>query len=132
MTLYTQTSRKYDYLNFAPNLLPNLLMVYVLDSSNELNPFTLIVYKFDGVKDHPVLVRPHGNSKRSNQPYRRTKQSTVSLLKAELEHNRPKGATNKVFAERGGIMMAKCAGDLPRDRTQTYNLKRKQQELKMM
>ena len=58
MTLYTQTSRKYDYLNFAPNLLPNLLMVYVLDSSNELNPFALIVYKFDGVKDYPVLSVP--------------------------------------------------------------------------
>ena len=27
--------------------------------------------------------------------------------------------------------MARSAGDLPRDRTQTYNLKRKQQELRM-
>ena len=81
-------------------------MTYLLDPSNEMKALVLIVYKFDGVKDHPVLVRPHGNAKRSNQPYRRIKQSTVKLLKAELEHNRPKDATNKVFTERGGIVMA--------------------------
>ena len=108
-----------------------LLLTYSLDPSNEMNALILVVYKFDGVKDHPVLVRPHGNAKRSDQPYRRTKQSTVNLLKAELEHSKPKDATNKVFTERGGIMMAQSAGDLPRDRTQTYNLKRKEQELRM-
>lgn len=52
-----------------------------LDPSNEMNSLVLIVYKFDGVKDHSVLVHPHENAKRSDQPYRRTKQSTVNLLK---------------------------------------------------
>ena len=91
----------------------------------------LVVYKFDRVQDHPVLVRPHGNSKKGRQPYKRTKQSTINLLKTELDHNSPKDATDNVFTEKGGIVMAKCAGDLPRDRTQTYNLKRKEQQLRM-
>ena len=89
----------------------------------------LVVYKSD---DHPVLIHPHGNSKKGKQPYKRTKKSTVDLVKAELDHSSPKDATNKVFADRGGIVGARCAGDLPRDRTQTYNLKRKQKELRMM
>ena len=43
-----------------------LLLTYSLDPSNEMNALILVVYKFDGVKDHPVLVRPHGNAKRSD------------------------------------------------------------------
>ena len=35
-----------------------------LDSSNEICSLALVVYKFDGVEDHPVLIRPHGNSKK--------------------------------------------------------------------
>jgi len=50
------------------------------------------------VQDHPAEVRPHGNAKKSNKPYKRTKQSTVNLLKAELDHTSPKDATNKIFA----------------------------------
>ena len=91
----------------------------------------LVIYKFDGVPDHAVLVRPHGNAKKGKGPYRRTKESTKNLLKAELEHSSPKIATNKVFEDKGGIMLAESAGDLPRDRMQGYNFKRKQQELKL-
>jgi len=49
------------------------------------------------------------------------------MLKPKLEH---KVDTDKVFEEKGGIMLADSAGDLPRDRTQTYNVKRKWQQLK--
>ena len=42
---------------------------------------------------------------------RRTKESTKNLLKAELEHSSPKIATNKVFEDKGGIMLAESAGD---------------------
>jgi len=95
-----------------------------------LNVDPLVVYKFDDVEDHLVLVQPHGNSRKSNQPYRRTKQSTKNLLDAELSQAKPKDAIDKVFTERGG-MMAESAGNLPRDRTQAYNLKKKQQQIKL-
>ena len=102
-----------------------------LDSSqNKSMSLALVVYKFDGVPEHDVLIRPHGNAK-SNKPYRRTKESTKTLLKAELEHSNPKEAVDSVFTSRGGVMAAQSAGDLPRGRVQAYNMKRKMQEKKL-
>ena len=41
-----------------------LLFLSVLqDPSGNMKPFVLVVYKFDGVPEHTVLVRPHGNAK---------------------------------------------------------------------
>ncbi len=98
------------------------------DLSGKSFPLALVVYKFDGVPDHDVLIRPHGNSK-GNRPYRRTKESTKELLKTELEYKcSPKEALDKVFSTKGGMIAAESAGDLPRGRTQVYNIKRKMQE----
>ena len=73
------------------------------------------------------MVRPHGNSK-TGKPYRRTRESTKSLLRAELKHSSPKEAVNKVFEKKGGVLKAESAGELPRSRDQAYKIKRKQQE----
>ena len=94
-----------------------------IDSSCQLVPLALVVYKFDGVPEHEVLTRPHGNSK-ANKPYRRTEESTKNLLKAELEQKSAKDALDAVFSTRGGLVAAQSAGDLPRGRTQAYNMKR--------
>ncbi len=87
-----------------------LILFYLshIDSSGKLIPLALVVYKFDGVPEHAVLTRPHGNAKQ-NKPSRRTRESTKSRLKVELEHNSPKEAVDKVFAERGGCSSSsKC------------------------
>lgn len=47
-------------------------------------------------------------------------------MELELEHRSPKDAVDKVFAERGGVIVAQSAGELPRGRTQAYNMKRTQ------
>jgi len=73
------------------------------------------------------MTRPHGNAK-TDEPYRRTRESTKALLKSELKINGPKEAVDKVFASRGGLVAAKSAGELPRGRAQAYNLKRKLQQ----
>ena len=65
-----------------------------------------MIYNSGGVQDHVVLVRPHGNAKKTKDL---TKESTKNMLKAELE---PKIA---VFEDKGVITLAKTAGDLPRD-----------------
>ena len=103
------------------------LCLCCVDSSGKQLPVALLVYKFDGVPEHEVIIHPHGNAK-ENKPYRRTKESTKTRIK-ELEHNcTPKEALDKVFVSRGGVMAAQSAGDLPRGRTQVYNIKRNLQE----
>jgi len=82
------------------------------------------VYKFDGVPDHPVLVRPHGNAK-SNKAYRRTKESTKSLLRDHLQEKNPKDTVDKVHTEKGG-------GDIPRDWNQAYNMHKKLKQHKIL
>jgi len=106
-------------------------MVYLLiDSSDQLIPFALVVYKFDQVVDHPVLIKPHGNSKH-NRPYRRTRESTKVLLKEELTHSTPKLALNTVFDKKGGLFGAKSVGELPRGHPEAYYTKTKLQEKEM-
>ncbi len=99
----------------------------LLEPSGKLVPLVLIVYKFDGVAEHKVLIRPHGNAK-TNKPYKRTRESTKNLLKLKLEHSCPKEAIDTVFTKRGGIVSSQSAGELPRGRSQAYNLKKKVQQ----
>ena len=63
------------------------------DNTGEVLPLALVVYKFEGVPAHDVLVGPHGNSK-SNK---RTREITKNMIKEELEHCDPKEAVNKVI-----------------------------------
>ena len=102
----------------------------LLDQSDKMTSLALIVYKFYGVEGHSVLVRPHGNSK-SDSSYRRIKESTKNLLKAELVHDCPKNAIDEVYNDKGGIINAQSIGDLPRNRSQAYNIKKKQLQQKM-
>jgi len=101
------------------------------DSHDQLMSLGLVIYKFDGVPEHPILVRPHGNAK-SNNPYRRTKESSKALLRDYLQEKDPKNAIDKVLLEKGGILKAQSAGDVPRDRTQTYNMHRKLKQEKTL
>ena len=91
----------------------------------------LVAYKFDGVPEHTILVRPHGNCK-ENKPYRRTMESTKNQLTTNLESQPPKAAINTVFHSKGGIVEAKSAGKLPRSRHQAYYLKKKLQQKEIM
>ncbi len=107
----------------------NTLIFFVfVEPGGKMHPVVLTAYKFDGVPEHTVVTRPHGNSK-TNKPYRRTMASTKTHLATKLKTEKPKDA---VFQSKGGLLGAKGAGELPRDRTQAYNLNRKarHQELK--
>ena len=86
-----------------------------------MKPFVL-VYKFDSVPEHTVLVHPHGNAK-ENKPYWRTMKSTKKKLEAELQVKKPKDAIQAVFELKGGLLCAGSAGQLSRCATQAYNMK---------
>lgn len=77
-----------------------------------MKPFVLVVYKFDGVPEHTVLVRPHGDAK-VNKLYRRTMKSTNRQLETELQIRKPKDAIDIVFESKGGLVGAHSVEQLP-------------------
>jgi len=97
------------------------------DPDGQLFCFVLVIYKFEGVPEHVVLVKPHGNAKRSGQ-YTRTKESTKQKLKDQLKTAAPKLAVDQVYESKGGILKATSGGDLPRGLQQAYDLKRANRE----
>ena len=87
----------------------------------------LVAYKFSGVPEHTVLVRPHGNSKEDKLFYRTTK-STMQQVATNLSTHTPKHVVSKVFNDKGGLIQASSVGQLPQDRNQAYYLKHKMRE----
>ena len=73
----------------------------------------LVQYFFTG-PPHPVLQKPHGNSK-SSEPYIRTSPSTLQKLKACAKSDSQKEAVKSVSKAKGGVVKANAAGDLPRN-----------------
>ena len=67
-------------------------------------------------------MQPHGNSKKKEAAFQRTKHSTVKLIKASVAENR---RPLKIFKVENlqGVMQAKLSCDLPRDRRRIYNFK---------
>ena len=91
------------------------------------HPLELVIYRFDGVQEHKVYIRPHGNAK-SDQPYYRTMKN---MLHQQLKSSSPKDAIYSVTEAKGGIITARSAGELPLSQQQVYNInhKRKLQAL---
>ena len=79
-------------------------------------------YWFDSGREHKVLIRSHGNSKKRKQSFCRTHPSTMKVLKEEAQNCPPKEAVSIIYEEKGGIMGATCLGELPRNRDQVSNM----------
>ena len=78
-----------------------------------LNCLAVVQYSFDR-HEHPIDIKPHGNSK-GKKPFTRTKPSTLNLLKESVKTKPPRKALREVENVMGGVMGAKLACDLPRD-----------------
>ena len=92
------------------------------DCKGNLQPLAFVQYGFDR-KEHPIDIKPHGNSKKRHS-FRRTKPSTLKLVKKAVEENkRPLKVLREVENIQGGILNAKSGCDLPRNRRQIYNAK---------
>lgn len=92
------------------------------DPDGQVFCFVLVIHKFEGVPEHVVLVKPHGNAKHSRQ-YIRMKESTKQKLKDQLKTTTSKLAVDHVYELKGGILKASSGGDLTRDLQQAYDLK---------
>lgn len=65
----------------------------------------------------------HGNSKKDN-PFIRQKPSTIAEMKKKIVYMQPKKVVADLFSEKGGSLDFKSPSDIPRDRTQIYNINR--------
>ena len=93
------------------------------DHKGNLQCLAFVQYSFDR-KEHKVDIQPHGNSKKKEGAFQRTKPSTMKLIKASVADNkRPLRVLTEVENLQGGVMQAKLSCDLPRDRRQIYNFK---------
>lgn len=88
------------------------------------NARCLIQYWFKSGQEHKVQIKPHGNSKQAH-PYCRTNPSTMLMLKQESKDTGPKDTVHNVYGKQGGILGAKNLGELPRNRSQVANVRRK-------
>ena len=79
-----------------------------------------VQYSFDHL-EHPIEVKPHGNSK-GKMPFSRCKPSTIKKLKCSAEIKPPTKALREVENTMGGVMDARSLCDLPRNRKQVYNI----------
>ena len=99
----------------------------VTDPNGNMHNLVLVAYKYDGIPQDTILVNPHGNSKKM-KPYHRVMESTKKKLSNVLTTEKLKKAVDIVYEEKGGLLRAKSAGQLPHSRDQAYYLKKKQQQ----
>ena len=91
------------------------------DSHNQIQRLAFVQYTFDR-NEHPIELKPHGNSKKKNKLFSRSKPSTIELLKKSAQTNAPRKALREVENIRGGVVGAQSGCDLPQNRKQVYNL----------
>ena len=100
----------------------NYCFLAFLDHSGQLQPLTFVQYRFDRA-EHPIEITKHGNSLKNKGPFKRTKASTIAMLKKGLDKHQPVKVLQEVENLKGGVVGASSSCDLPRDRRQLYNLK---------
>ena len=111
------------YYNDNVNSLKKSIATAV-DANQDCCGYTFVQYIFtDG--EQKVCTRPHGRAKASNpasnKPYMRTKKSTISKIKKELNTNEPRKIVHSVIEDLGGIEKVRSGSDIPRNRKQVYN-----------
>ena len=108
---------------YSNESLPSLKKIIVtgLDHKQQSYRYALVQYVFTK-GEQTVKGKPHGNSKRSSGPYRRTMKSTMTKIKTQVEKVDPRKVIHSLVKDRGGIDSLRSAGELPRDRKQVYNV----------
>jgi len=82
-----------------------------------------VQYHFTG-DEHKILIRPHGNSKRS-EPYICKMPSTLNKLAEVASEKTPKLAVHMVSSQNGGVVGALSAGSLPKNERQVKSIRKK-------
>ena len=87
-------------------------------------PHVIVRYEFDG-DPHPIKSQRHGNAKKSERCYYRSKPSTLVAIKEKVKARKgPSQVYDEVFEDAGGIIAFTSHGDLPKSRQQVTDVKR--------
>ena len=133
LKVYCQTAN----FNFPPSfsvirhesylhVVVNISLPSCTDCDGDTLTHSLVQYTFDD-DEHPVSLRPHGNSKKK-ESFIRTMPSTLQKLKNVAQDLTPKFAICEASSSSGGLATASSAGALPRNRQQVSNLRRRTDE----
>ena len=77
-----------------------MLLNSITDYQGQCQQMAFVQYGFDR-NEHPIDVKPHGNSK-GKKPFSRCKASTLKMLKRSAEAKPPLQALRQVENIRGG------------------------------
>ena len=112
-------TRRYYSNDSFPSL--KRIIVSGLDHKQQSYRYALVQYMFTK-GEQTVRGKPHGNSKTSSRPYKRTMKSTIVKIKTEVEKVGPRKVIHSIVKDRGRIDSLRTSGELPRDRKQIYNV----------
>lgn len=90
--------------------------------SNQWEDDAIVHYYWSGPK-MPLILAPHGNSKKISRPYIKTQGSVMSVMKGELESKHYNEVYANAFQKAGGINSCDASRE-PRDKQQLYNINR--------
>ena len=115
--------RQYFTNKSLPSLRKSLISARLAASTM---PQSLIIVQYIfGDGEQVVKVKSHGNSKGvGSRSFKRTMKSTRDSMKGKLKGLPPRQVVHAIVEQKGGIMKIESAGDIPRNRTQVYNLNR--------
>ena len=91
-----------------------------------LQPLAVIQYFFEGGVEVPIKLTKHGNAKREDaEAYMRTSRPVLKALGEKCKNMPCRAAVDQCYEEGGGSIGCKAAADVPRNRQQAYNAKKK-------
>ena len=96
------------------------------DADGDTLTHSLVQYTFED-EEHPVLLRPHGNSKHK-ESFLQTMPSTLQKLKKVAQDLTPKFAICEVSSSSGGLASASSVGSLPQNQQQVSNIRQRTSE----
>lgn len=95
-------------------------VVNVIHPDGHHHSLVFVKYHFEGRQEHPIDVKPHGNSTKCSIPYLRTYRSTIYKLKDTVakQHSGLKRTIHDVEKAVGGLEFCNSKGALPRGERQ--------------
>ena len=99
------------------------IFYFFCDGNGNTLDVVLLQYYFEGGKEVPVVVAPHGHSK-SSRPFFRTQKSTLDKIRDTSQELKPREVVSKVFQEAGDSLGCASASEEPRNCTQIYNARK--------